>query len=483
VPVAANPTANQTVNFSFGPAVGNDFYKLTNKYEEWGITPNITWDINDNWQLRGMLNFGNSTASYQVPAINTTKLDQYASGTTAATALNVYNLGASPNMAAVNDILAWENAGDGKDKISNARVIVDGALFSLPGGKVRIAAGAEYLKDEYKNRYINFAVGTGGPIGAINNTPFTSYSRTVKSGFGELQVPIVGASNGMPGLRALDLSLAVRYDKYSDFGNTTNPKYGISYKPVDWVTLRGNWGKSFNAPTAVDMLGALTNTLSSQNFVPLAVPIGARPFVAGVDNTILFLGADPNLEPQTAKTYSIGLDVSPPVVPGLKFSVSYYNIDYKGFLGRAPFFTNATAFFQYYPKQGVLFPTAAQIQALIPQAAIVTPSIAALLAAMQAGTQRAYEIIDFRTFNLGNTKLSGLDLSIDYAHPTSFGSVDARISGNKQVTHYTQGSELAPFVDDLLYVPVFQLSASLMRRDLPSQAKENWQANLRLRFW
>src|SRR4030095_15436130 len=77
----------------------------------------------------------------------------------------------------------------------------------------------------------------------------TVNSRKLYSGFAELFVPLFGPDNARPGLRRLDLSGAVRYDHYSDFGSTTNPKVGITYSPFQNLTLRGSWGTSFRAPT------------------------------------------------------------------------------------------------------------------------------------------------------------------------------------------------------------------------------------------
>ncbi len=41
---------------------------------------------------------------------------------------------------------------------------------------------------------------------------------------------------------------AIRYDYVSDMGNQWSPKFGISIKPVEWLVLKGNVGRSFRAP-------------------------------------------------------------------------------------------------------------------------------------------------------------------------------------------------------------------------------------------
>jgi len=68
-----------------------------------------------------------------------------------------------------------------------------------------------------------------------------------------LFVPLFGASNAVPGIEQLSLSLAGRYEHYSDFGDTTNPKFGVTWKPVPELTVRASYGTSFRAPTFVEV--------------------------------------------------------------------------------------------------------------------------------------------------------------------------------------------------------------------------------------
>ena len=49
------------------------------------------------------------------------------------------------------------------------------------------------------------------------------------------------------------LSAALRYENYSDFGSTTNPKFGITYKPFKGLSLKGTYGTSFRAPTFTEV--------------------------------------------------------------------------------------------------------------------------------------------------------------------------------------------------------------------------------------
>jgi iron complex outermembrane receptor protein len=158
-------------------------------------------------------------------------------------------------------------------------------------------------------------------------------------------------------------------------------------------------------------------------------------------------GASNHLQPQTAKTYSFGFNIEPPVLPGLRTSLSFYHIDYEGTLGKPQVF-NAPLLFAVYPQYVTQHPTLAQIQAFAAQAAVIGATALPYLGANPP--LPVYQLVDYRTYNLGNTKLSGLDFSAGYTHATGFGSIDGRVSGNAQLTHETQISSGAPFVNDLL---------------------------------
>lgn len=56
----------------------------------------------------------------------------------------------------------------------------------------------------------------------------------------------------MPFMESLDLSLAIRYDDYSDAGTTTNPKVGLTWRATEELLFRGSWGTSFRAPTLIE---------------------------------------------------------------------------------------------------------------------------------------------------------------------------------------------------------------------------------------
>ena len=57
----------------------------------------------------------------------------------------------------------------------------------------------------------------------------------------------------LPALRELSLTLAGRFDRYSDFGDIFNPQYGLVWKPLREVVVRATYGRSFRPPSLYDL--------------------------------------------------------------------------------------------------------------------------------------------------------------------------------------------------------------------------------------
>ena len=426
----------QTVSFSFAPAVGRDTQHPRTLTEVWGVNTELKKELNDDWQLRGLFNYSASNSAFTLPGVNVTRLNAAGQSSNPATAINPYNIAAT-NSALIADLLDSEIAGQARDTLVNARAIAEGRLATLPGGDVRMAVGYEFMRDEFEQRYQSEI-----RIGTLRSFPFNQYNRNVHSVFGEVQVPLFGADNALGWVRSLVLSASGRYDKYSDFGSTFNPKLGATLKPLDWLSLRGNWGTSFTAPTPLDQLGSGQNQISSFAFVPFIRPGETAP---PGSYTVGLQGSQPNLQPQKADTWSVGFDADPPVLPGLHASVSYYHVTFKDILATpspdATIFTN----FPESITTNLNGLSPAELRAF----AALAPNGSAIIEPLIASGTRVYEAVDFRTGNFGVLKVSGLDFTVSYRHEVGFGSFDLGVNGNYQLSRKGRVSPGAPEIDVL----------------------------------
>lgn len=446
-----------SVSFNLRPLLGADAQREKTRLEEWGFNAEFVRDIDDNWQARLLFNWSESDSAFSLTGISNARLSAAGAGTTTATAFNPFNV-ATNNPALVADLIDSQIAGQARDNLVNIRGIIEGRLLELPGGDLRLAVGYEYMNDRLQQRYQSDI-----RIGTLSSYPYGTYGRNVHSVFGEVRAPILSDGNGGS---LLTLSASGRYDDYSDFGSTFNPKFGATLKPADWVTLRGNWGTSFTAPTPLDQLGSQRNTISSFAFVPFPNPADPPPSGA---YTIGLQGSNSNLKPQTADTWSIGADLMP--LDGLRASVSYYDVNFKNILQtplvNADIITN-------YPGQ-VQTNSAGFSATEILDFATGAPGGAAVVQPLIDSGTLVYSLVDFRVANFGILHVKGVDFDVNYTRDTGFGSVDVSVNGNRPLSRKAQASPTSPVVDELATEsPKLYLQASLGANVGALRAQATW---------
>lgn len=223
----------------------------------------------------------------------------------------------------------------GHNGLDDAVIKFNGPLFDLPGGTVRAAFGGERMKTFNYNENVS-VTGIGNTPTQLTNRNNSYINRTVWSAFGEVYVPLVGQDMDIPFMNSLTASAAVRFDDYSDTGQTTNPKFGLTWEITDFLSVYGSWGKSFVAPSLTDVNPAayVSATVPGR----LIQPIGASdprfsgfPFApAGLtffQNIGVLFGSNAELQPQTSTNWTLGMDFKPG--GGFRVNVNYFNIDYK----------------------------------------------------------------------------------------------------------------------------------------------------------
>ncbi|WP_034160137.1 TonB-dependent receptor domain-containing protein [Sphingomonas sp. ERG5] len=430
------PSPVQLVSLSFDNVFGPTMTSNA-RFESYGVTPGFKVDIGKDWQVRAEANVGRSYNLVLENTINTGAVDAALASFNPATALNPYNLSAT-NPAVLAKIGNFQNYGRAIQELAEARVVVDGSLAELPGGNVRLAVGAEYHYENLASQ-ISF-----NPRGVFTNSIASFASRNVKSAFGELLIPIFGEGNGGPGMRALSLSGSVRYDDYSDNGGTTNPKVGFTYKPVDQLTIRGNYGTSFHAPSLADT----TSTSDSRAQILQISPFRAQGSLPTDFNrpTIILAGGNPALKPERANTWSLGFDWKPTIVPGLVVSATYYNVHFKDAIQVPPLTSPVLFSNPGYASYYIINPTLAQSLAKVGNLLL---NGASSIQSLYGPTITPYVLIDARRSNIGAIKVDGIDFNINYLRPTGFGSINLGVSGTYTLNRTNQAVKGDPFIDEL----------------------------------
>ena len=447
-----------------GPGVGAQSIKL----DTFGITPTVSADLGGTWQARLMTNFGESTTTNQAQTANTDAL----TNATNAGLFNPYDP-ASSSPAALSAINNFQTYGHAFQSLKDVRLTADGELFHLPGGAVKLAVGGEYFDEVFSSQtgtQVPGTAGTGyaglsidGTVIAPADTPLNAVdlSHHVRAAFGEVDIPVFSSANALPGLQQLTFSAEGRYDDYSDFGATKNPKFGFTWKPLDSLSLHGSYGTSFNAPSLADSPKADISTLfvlPEADFGPTGnllttgggkypVPVNGANSLYPFPVVYVTRGNAPNIQPQHARTYSYGFDFTPPVLPELTVGATWWRIDVSGVIGLPPA-QNAQLVYGEYPSVVTVNPS----NALLNQVAAAANSIPILQPCHNAPINcTVYALVNVDKQNLGDYYADGVDFKARYLHPTDFGSFSAAINGTYDLEAKERSSYLTPFIDQLPY--------------------------------
>ena len=185
----------------------------------------------------------------------------------------------------------------------------EGPLFVLPGGNARLAVGAGYKENEFVYRNL-----TSGATSADGD-------ESDRYAYAEIDLPLVGMRQDVPGVRQLTLTAALRGEDYDSFARVTTPKVGLIYDPSNDFTLKASWGKSFKAPTLLQRYQAQTVYLYQ------AAQVGGVGFAS--DATVLVpSGGNPELEPERARTWSTSVEFHPEALPELTAELGWFDIGY-----------------------------------------------------------------------------------------------------------------------------------------------------------
>ncbi len=432
-PVAGATSVN--IGYSLFPELGAP----SNPYhaESWNAVGGVEAKVFGDFRATAYYAYGKAEeVASRTFGVNTAALNAALADTNPATALNLFGGTNNPaTLARITDNLFFIT---GRTRLEVINAQMDGSLFAIGGGNVRIAVGGEH-RTEYT--YTDLLTGQRAtPVSVAD-----AGTRNVDALFGEMFVPLVGSANGGPGMELLNLSLALRHENYSDFGSTTNPKVGVTWKPFMGLTLKGSYGTSFRAPTFTEV---------SQIAGGAGLYFDTLPGAAGNQIGIGIAGGNPNLRPETATTWSFGVEAAPPEIPGLVASVSYFRIDYKDQIqalrGTAGLITNPL-----YASFVQLNPSAATIAALVGSGLPINNAI----------NQSAVTFIaDGRRQNLGTSLLRGLDFALNYDWEMGDAKLDAGIQGTYILDYRFEavpGSGLVNVLDTFGFSQKFRTQADI----------------------
>ncbi len=293
-------------------------------------------------------------------------------------------------------------------RIGTLDLLADGILKNLPSGEIKIALGGQYRREVFEDHLSRRNQGLDGDRG-----------RDVVAVFSELSIPLLGnsaadysrtnnnihsntsqKSKDLGDTNSLVLSLAFRHESYSDFGESTNPKLGLCWSPGGGVQLRANYGTSFRAPLLSE---TINNNLRGFLIDTLVDSEGESPVA------LFVYGNNPDLNAETATTWTLGADISPPFFGNGYLSLNYFDIEYRDrIIGPAASYDVFTD-----PKYAPIITTRSSRD--------FDPTLIDLVASQplfsnftDTSPDDTDVIVDNRLRNMAKTRIAGIDLLLNY---------------------------------------------------------------------
>jgi iron complex outermembrane recepter protein len=306
-PFYVNPTGSHepvSVAYSFGPDLGPEIDRI--QVQMLSATVGAEFAVG-RWSITPALSFGGSRDLINRSSqVDHEALAWALADPDPATAFNPFGDGSYTDPQTLARLKV-----DGVRKTQNtlrtASLAASGQLMRLGARELQLAVGADVREE---------ALSSIGSEGALNTIDLHA-GRRVYAGYLELLVPLFEAREQHAGARDLRLSLASRYEHYSDFDGAHTPRVGLTWAPHEAWSVRGTYSKSFKAPKLVELD-------ESRNFSALSVQ--ANPASStGYSEVLLWFGSNSALHDERASTWTVSTELKDRA-RGLTFGLTYFNL-------------------------------------------------------------------------------------------------------------------------------------------------------------
>lgn len=212
----------------------------------------------------------------------------------------------------------------GIGELQSVGATVSRQFGNLPGGPMGLALGTELRQEEMTFVTDVARASQTTSSGLAGNAPRREGDRDIEALALELSFPI---------LKQLELGASVRYDNYSDFGGTTNPKVSFKFTPSNNLLVRGSYNTGFAAPTLTQLYLPNQSTFTGSRYNdPVLCPNGVvntgAGGIASRDCNIQFQqlqGGNAALTPEESEAWTVGFVLQP--LPQISFGMDFWRYE------------------------------------------------------------------------------------------------------------------------------------------------------------
>ncbi|MFA6113257.1 MAG: TonB-dependent receptor [Sphingomonas sp.] len=290
-------------------------------------------------------------------------------------------------------------------------------LVDIWAGPISLGVGAEWRQESVS--------GSVDPLfqprvanGVTNGTwIYGNYLPT----FGKYNVKEAYLETIIPLFKGADFNGAFRLTDYSTSGTVSTWKAGVTWQPIPDVKFRGTISRDIRAPNLGELFAPGTGRTNTVNVpVPNGTLINQR-----VDQFNESTVGNPALRPEVAKTYGVGAIFTPSFIPGLAFSVDYFQIKLSGAIANIGAQTLVT---QCYEQSNA--------------AACAAISTTGGRGVTTAGL--LITSIELKPTNFVGIEAKGIDFEASYRKPIGPGVLTLRALATKNISLYTDNGVDVP---------------------------------------
>jgi iron complex outermembrane recepter protein len=223
------------------------------------------------------------------------------------------------NPASVTERLRYNGFKTGNSRFDDYGARASGEVWNLPAGPMLAAVGVQYTTLEVEDNP-DPQIAAGNALGISASAAFGR--QDLVAVYGEVIVPVI---------KGLEISGALRYDKYSESGDfsNTSPKVGVRWQPTKNFLFRTTYSEAFRAPSIFEATSATQSSFEFGLYDPTRCPDPTAPAAnanpnCNLDVKIIQTG-NPNLKPEESKIFNVGVVWEP--INNLTMSLDYWKVD------------------------------------------------------------------------------------------------------------------------------------------------------------